>query len=32
MSNNTTKTDIVVEMKSAHKEDNAGEGRSLIIQ
>ena len=32
MSNNTTKTDIAVEMKSADKEDNAGEARSLIIQ
>ena len=29
MSNNTTKTDMVVEMKSAYKEGNAGEGRSL---
>ena len=29
MSNNRTKTEMVVEMKSAYKEDNAGEGRSL---
>ena len=29
MSNNTTKTEMVVEMKSAYKEDNAGEGRGL---
>ena len=29
MSNNITKTEMVVEMKSAYKEDNAGEGRSL---
>ena len=29
MSNNTTKTEMVVEMKSAYKEDNEGEGRSL---
>ena len=29
MSNNTTKTEMVVEMKSAYKEENAGEGRSL---
>ena len=29
MSNNTTKTEMVVEMKSAYKEDNVGEGRSL---
>ena len=29
MSNNTTKTEIVVEMKSAYKEENVGEGRSL---
>ena len=29
MSNNTTKTEMVVEMKSSYKEENAGEGRSL---
>ena len=29
MSNNTTTTEMVVEMKSAYKEDNAGERRSL---
>ena len=29
MSNNTTKTEMVVEMKSSYKEDNVGEGRSL---
>ena len=29
MSNNTTPTEMVVEMKSAYKEDNVGEGRSL---
>ena len=29
MSNNTTKTEMVVEMKLAYKEDNVGEGRSL---
>ena len=29
ISNNTTKTEIVVKMISANKEDNAGEGRSL---
>ena len=29
MSNNTTKTEMVVEMKSSYKEKNAGEGRSL---
>ena len=29
MSNNTTTTEMVVEMKSAYKEDNVGEGRSL---
>ena len=29
MSDNTTKTEMVVEIKSAYKEDNVGEGRSL---
>ena len=29
MSNNTTKTEMVVEMKSSYKEENAGVGRSL---
>ena len=29
MSNSTTKTEMVVEMKSSYKEENAGEGRSL---
>ena len=29
MSNNTTKTEMVSEMKSAYKEDNTREGRSL---
>ena len=29
MSNNTTKTEMVVEMKLAYKEDNVGKGRSL---
>ena len=29
MSDNTTKTKMVVEIKSAYKEDNVGEGRSL---
>ena len=29
MSSNTTKTEMVVEMKSSYKEENAGEGRSL---
>ena len=29
MSNNTTTTEMVVEMKSAYKEDNAGERRRL---
>ena len=29
MSNNTTKTEMVVEMKLSYKEENAGEGRSL---
>ena len=29
MSNNTTKAEMVVEMKSSYKEENAGEGRSL---
>ena len=28
-SNNTTKTEMVVEMKSSYMEENAGEGRSL---
>ena len=29
MSNNTTKTEMVAEMKPAEKEDNGEEGRSL---
>ena len=29
MSNNTTKTEMVAEMKSTYKENNAREGRSL---
>ena len=29
MSNNTTKTEMVVEMKLSYKEENAGEGKSL---
>ena len=29
MSNDTTKTEMVVEMKPVYKEDNAKEGRSL---
>ena len=29
MSNSTTKTEMVVEMKSSYKEENAGERRSL---
>ena len=29
MSNKTTRTEMVVEMEPAYKEDNAGEGRSL---
>ena len=29
MSNNTTTTEMVVEMKPAYKEDSAGERRSL---
>ena len=29
MSNNTAKTEMLVEMKSSYNEENAGEGRSL---
>ena len=29
MNNNSTKTEMVAEMKSSYKHENAGEGRSL---